>query len=128
MSDPQTAQSALVAGEIDYLESPAPDFLPILASTPGITLETHPAMGTMGIIQFNHLHPPFNNVKARRAMYYLINKADYLNTIAADPKLQTLCYSYFGCGVGLETDDGSEPHKGPTDHAKGNKPCQKGAE
>src|SRR3546814_10667535 len=86
MSDPQTAQSALVAGEIDYLENPAPDFLPILASTPGITLETHPAMGTMGIIQFNHLHPPFNNVKARRATYYLINHAEYLNTIAADRK------------------------------------------
>ncbi|HEY9566695.1 MAG TPA: ABC transporter substrate-binding protein [Thalassobaculum sp.] len=118
MSDPQTAQSALVAGEIDYLENPAPDFLPILASTPGITLETHPAMGTMGIIQFNHLHPPFNNVKARRAMYYLINNADYLNTIAADPKLQTLCYSYFGCGVAMETDAGSEPYKGPKDIAK----------
>src|SRR3546814_19800230 len=75
-------------------------------------------MGTMGIIQFNHLHPPFDNVKARRAMYYLINNADYLNTIAADPKLQTLCYSYFGCGVAMETDAGSEPYKGPKDIAK----------
>src|SRR3546814_17705139 len=74
-------------------------------------------MGTMGIIQFNHLHPPFNNVKARRALYYLINNADYLNTIAADPKLQTLCYSYFGCGVAMETDAGSEPYKGPKELA-----------
>src|SRR3546814_4813512 len=75
-------------------------------------------MGTMGIIQFNHLHPPFDNVKARRAMYYLINNADYLNTIAAEPKLQTPCDSYFGCGVAMETDAGSEPYKGPQDIAE----------
>jgi len=118
MSDPQTAQSALVAGEIDYLENPAPDFLPILEATPGIKLEVHPAAGTMGIIQLNHLHPPFNNAKARQALYYIINNADYLNTIAADPSLQTLCFSYFGCGVAMETDAGSEPYKGAKDYAK----------
>lgn len=118
LSDTQTAQSALVAGEIDYLENPAIDFLPILKATPGIRLESHPAMGTMGILQLNHLHPPFNNVKARQAMLYLINNADYLNTIAADRSLQTLCFSYFGCGVAMETDAGSEPFKGPKDYAK----------
>ena len=118
LSDPQTAQSALVAGEIDYLENPQLDFLPILESTPGIKIESHPAMGTMGILQLNHLHPPFNNVKARQAMLYIINNADYLNTIAADPKLQKLCFSYFGCDVGMETDAGSETYKGPKDYKK----------
>jgi peptide/nickel transport system substrate-binding protein len=118
LSDPQTAQAALMAGEIDYLENPQPDFLPILESNPDIKLDVHPAMGTMGILQLNHLHPPFNNVKARQAMLYLINNADFLNTIAADKKLQTLCYSYFGCGVAMETDAGSEPYKGPKDVKK----------
>jgi peptide/nickel transport system substrate-binding protein len=118
LSDPQTAQSALVAGEIDYLESPQHDFLPILESTPGIKVESHPAMGTMGILQLNHLHPPFNNVKARQAMFYILNNADYLNTIAADKKLQKLCFSYFGCDVAMETDAGSEVYKGPKDYKK----------
>jgi len=118
MADPQTAQSALVAGEIDYLENPAADFLPILKATPGIKLEVHPASGTMGIIQMNHLYPPFNNVKARQAMLYLISNADYVNTISPDKSLQTLCYSYFGCGVAMETDAGSEPYKGPKNIAK----------
>jgi peptide/nickel transport system substrate-binding protein len=118
MSDPQTAQAALAAGEIDYLENPAIDFLPILKATRGVALEVHPAMGTMGFIQLNHLHPPFNNVQARRAMYYLLSNADYLNTIAPDPSLQKLCFSYFGCGVAMETDAGSEPYKGPKDIAK----------
>lgn len=121
MSDPQTAQSALVAGEIDFLENPSTDFLPMLKATPGIAIATHPAMGTMGFIQLNHLHPPFNNVKARRAMYYILNHADYLNTISADKSLQTLCFSYFGCGVAMETDAGSEPYKGPKDYAMAEK-------
>jgi peptide/nickel transport system substrate-binding protein len=118
LADPQTAQSALVAGEIDYLENPQVDFLPILESTPGIKLESHPALGTMGILQLNHLHPPFNNVKARQAMLYIINNADYLNTIAADPKLQKLCFSFFGCDVDMETDAGGEIYKGPKDYKK----------
>ena len=118
LPDPQTAQAALVAGEIDYLENPQPDFLPMLESDPNIKLDVHPAMGTMGLVQLNHLHPPFNNVKARQAMLYIISNADYLNTIAADPKLQTLCYSYFGCGVAMETDAGSEPYKGAKDYKK----------
>ncbi|MCK6450235.1 MAG: ABC transporter substrate-binding protein [Alphaproteobacteria bacterium] len=118
LPDPQTAQSALVAGEIDYLENPQPDFLPILESTPGIKIESHPAMGTMGIVQLNHLHPPFNNVKARQAMYYILNNADYLNTIAANKDLQRLCFSYFGCGVEMETDAGSEAYKAAKDYKK----------
>ena len=118
LSDPQTAQAALVAGEIDYLENPQPDFLPILEGTPDVKLASHPATGTMGLIQLNHLHPPFNNVKARQAMFYLVNNADYLNTIAADPKLQKLCYSYFGCGTPVETDAGSEPYKAAKDYKK----------
>ncbi len=118
LSDPQTAQAALVAGEIDYLENPAVDFLPILESTPGIKLDSHPAAGTMGILQLNHLHPPFNNVKARQAMFYIIHNPDYLNTIAADKKLQTLCYSFFGCGVDMETDAGAEVYKAPKDYKK----------
>jgi peptide/nickel transport system substrate-binding protein len=118
MADPQTAQSALVAGEIDYLENPAPDFLPMLESTPGVKLAVHPAAGTQGILQLNHLHPPFNNVKARQAMFHIINMPDFLNTIAADKKLQTVCYSYMGCGVAMETDAGSEAYKAPKDYKK----------
>jgi len=95
LADPQTAQSALVAGEIDFLENPAVDFLQILKATPGVKLDSHPASGNMGIIQMNHLHPPFNNVKARQALLYLLSNADYLNTIASDKSLQTLCFSFF---------------------------------
>ncbi|MGE0723786.1 MAG: ABC transporter substrate-binding protein [Alphaproteobacteria bacterium] len=118
LPDPQTAQSALIAGEIDYLENPQIDFLPMLEASPGIKLVTHPAQGTMGLIQLNHLHPPFNNVKARQAMLHLVTMPDYLNTVVADRRLQTVCYSYFGCGTPMETDAGSEPYKAAKDPKK----------
>ncbi|BBK30634.1 peptide/nickel transport system substrate-binding protein [Stella humosa] len=118
MADPQTAQSALINGEIDYLENPQIDFLPMLESTPGVKLINHAAHGTMGQIVLNHLHPPFNNVKARQAMLSLINIPDYLNTVVADKKLQKLCYSYFGCGTPMETDAGAEPQKAAPDYKR----------
>ena len=111
LSDPQTQQAALVAGEIDFLEAPQVDFLPILEATPGITITAHPAAGAIGVIQLNHLHPPFDKVEARQAMLHILHMPDFLNTFIPDPKLQRLCYSYFGCGTPMETDAGAEPYK-----------------
>ena len=82
ISDPQTAMSALVNGEIDFWENPNIDFLPILEKAKGVKLDEDRRHGHQsGFIRLNHLHPPFNNMKARQAMYYLINKEDYLRTI-----------------------------------------------
>ena len=44
------------------------------------------------MIRLNHLHPPFNNIKARQAMYYLINQEDYLRAIIGDPKYYKVCH------------------------------------
>ncbi|BBK43628.1 ABC transporter substrate-binding protein [Allostella vacuolata] len=118
LADPQTAQAALAAGEIDYLENPQIDFLPILEATPGVKLDTHPAQGTQGIIQLNHLHPPFDNVKARQAMLHIVSNQDFLDTIAPDKRLQRPCFSYLGCGTPMETDAGSEPYRAPKDYRK----------
>ena len=39
------------------------------------------------MIRLNHLHPPFDNVKARQAMYHLINQEDFLRAIVGDPEV-----------------------------------------
>src|SRR2546423_565605 len=38
--------------------------------------------------------------------------------ISPDKSLQTLCFSFFGCGVAMETDAGSEAYKGAKNVAK----------
>ena len=108
ISDPQTAMSALVNGEIDFYENPNTDFLPLLAKARGVkVMKTGTISTALGMIRLNHLHPPFNNVKARQAMYYLINQEDFLRAIIGDPKYYRTCYGLLTCGGPYENDGGS---------------------
>ena len=108
ISDPQTAMSALVNGEIDFWENPNIDFLPILEKAKGVKLMKTGKFGTnAGLIRLNHLHPPFNNVKARQAMYHLINQEDFLRAIIGDPEYYHVCHGMITCGTPLASDAGS---------------------
>src|SRR5215216_4802026 len=108
ISDPQTAMSALVNGEIDFYEAPNTDFLPLLVKARGVKLmKTGTIDSTQGMIRLNHLHPPFNNVKARQAMYHLINQEDFLRAIVGDPKYYRVCHGLLTCGGPYENDGGS---------------------
>jgi peptide/nickel transport system substrate-binding protein len=59
------------------------------------------------MIRLNHLHPPFDNVKARQAMYYLINQEDFLRAIVGDPKYYHVCPGLLTCGGPYENDGGT---------------------
>ena len=60
------------------------------------------------MIRLNHLHPPFNNVKARQAMYHLINQEDFLRAVIGDPKYYSICHGLITCGTPLASDGGSQ--------------------
>lgn len=108
IADPQTAMSALVNGEIDFYEQPSIDFLPILQQARGVKLMKPGKLDTsFGLIRLNHLHPPFNNLKARQAMYYLVNQEDYLRTTVGDPEYYNVCHALIPCGSPLANDAGS---------------------
>lgn len=108
MPDPQTAMSALVNGEIDFWENPNTDFRPLLEKAKGVKLlKTGKIDGFQGMIRLNHLHPPFNNIKARQAMYYLINQEDFLRTIVGDPRYYRVCHGLLTCGTPYANDGGS---------------------
>jgi peptide/nickel transport system substrate-binding protein len=108
ISDPQTAMSALINGEIDFYENPNIDFLPILQKASGVKLlKTGKIDSTFGLIRLNHLHPPFNNIKARQAMYHLINQEDFLRAVIGDPEYYKVCHGLIVCGSPLENDGGS---------------------
>ena len=100
--------SALVNGEIDFWENPNIDFLPILEKAKGVKLLKTGNFGTnSGFIRLNHLHPPFNNVKARQAMYHLINQEDFLRAIIGNPDFYKVCHGMITCGTPLASDAGS---------------------
>jgi peptide/nickel transport system substrate-binding protein len=108
LSDQSTAHAALAAGEMDYFQSPQLDLFPLLESNPDVTVAFVDKLGSQGWLRPNHLHPPFDNVKARQALVWMVKQEDYMRAIAGDPKFWRTCGAYFVCGTPLETDAGSE--------------------
>ena len=66
----------------DWLESPSADQVPLLARNPGVTVEVREASGSIAILRFNHLHPPFDKQAVRRALLGAIDQADVMNAVA----------------------------------------------
>src|SRR6266446_7369363 len=106
--DTTTAAAALNAGEADWYEQPPADLLPVFASNKDITVATVDPLGNHGILRFNQLQPPFNNLKLREAVLNLVDQKDYMAAAAGDPKYWKTCVSLFGCGTPFETNAGAE--------------------
>ena len=116
--DSAIAAAALNAGEADIWEQLPPDLIPVLARNKDITVKNIDPLGSMGIIRFNFLNPPFNNEKMRQALLYMVNQQDYVIGIAGDAKNGHPCYSYFTCGTPLSSEVAAEPLKGKRDIEK----------
>ena len=104
----QTAASALMAGEVDFFEVPPIDILPTLTSSPGIKTEVFSKLGNVGQVRLNHLHPPFNNLAARKAAQLAINQEDIQRAAIGNPNYYRTCGSHFTCGSAMGVEDGSE--------------------
>jgi peptide/nickel transport system substrate-binding protein len=116
--DGATAAAALNAGEVDWWQMAPPDLVPLLTKNKDIKVENTDPMGSMGLLRFNQLHPPFDNPKMRQALLYLVNQQDYALAIAGDPKNGHPCPSFFSCGSPGESSVGSEILIGKRDLAK----------
>jgi peptide/nickel transport system substrate-binding protein len=115
--DYQTAVNALINGEIDYIEQPPHDFLPILKKARDVKVQNFNPLGFSGMLRMNWLHPPFNNVKVRQAVLLAVNQQDYLDAQIGDPEWYQPCKAFFICGTPLATDAGA-PAKPDLDKAK----------
>jgi peptide/nickel transport system substrate-binding protein len=113
--DAATAAAALNAGEVDWWEFFPPDLIPVLQKNRDIRVENIDPLGSMGVMRFNFLYPPFNNAKMRQALLYAVDQNDYALGIAGDPKNGRICYSYFTCGTPLSSEAGAEAMKGRRD-------------
>src|SRR5208283_5952570 len=73
-----------------------------------IVVATVDPLGNHGILRFNHIQPPFNNVKLREAVLNLVDQKDYMGAAAGDPKYWRTCAALFGCGTPFETKAGAD--------------------
>jgi peptide/nickel transport system substrate-binding protein len=106
MPDAQVQINALIAGEIDMVEAPPHDLLPILKADKNIELVDWNPLGHQFIIRFNHTVKPFDNPKIRLAALYAINQEDYLKATVGNPAYYKVCPAVFICGTPFASDAG----------------------
>ncbi len=106
--DDTTAVNALIAGEIDYYEQPANDFIPILSARPDLTVTVNDPIGNIGFARFNHLLPPFDDAAVRQAAIMAMKQEDYLASAFGDPDYWMTCYSVYPCGTPYASEIASE--------------------
>ncbi|MFC3123462.1 ABC transporter substrate-binding protein [Pseudoroseomonas globiformis] len=109
VGDPATAQSALMTGEVDWLEAPIADLLPSLARSRQVKIDRIHPSGQMGLMRLNCLQPPFDNPAIRRAMMLAVNQEDYMMAAGGDDRSGwTTCPSLFPRGTPYYTENAAE--------------------
>ena len=109
MPDAATAAAALQNGEVDWWESPISDLVPLLRKNRSIEVDIADPLGNIGSFRMNHLYPPFDNVKIRRAVLTALNQEDYMRALVGDDdKLWKPLPGYFTPGTPLYTEAGGD--------------------
>jgi peptide/nickel transport system substrate-binding protein len=106
IADAQTQVNALLNGEVDIIEQPPHDLLPLLAADKNIELFIWNPPGRQYAFRFNTLSKPFDNPKVRQAVAYALNQKDMLQSVIGDPEWFRECKSLFPCGSPLESTKG----------------------
>jgi peptide/nickel transport system substrate-binding protein len=84
--DPATAGNALMTGEVDWVEIPLPDLLPLLRRTRGVRADVLEKAGQILFLRPNHLIGPTNLVGVRKAMMAALSQKEMVDAvIGADP-------------------------------------------
>lgn len=117
MPDPATASTALQNGEVDWWENPISDLVPLLKRNRNINIDIADPFGNIGSFRMNHLQPPFNDVRARRAVLMAMSQEDYMRALVGDDTaLWKPLPSFFTPNTPLYTEKGGDILKGERDY------------
>ena len=96
MPDAATAANALMNGEVDWLDSPLPDLLPLLKARQGVVVEPIDLYGTLGSLRPNQLHGATANHGVLHAMLAAIDQVDVMTAVMGnDPSLYRAPVGFF---------------------------------
>jgi hypothetical protein len=112
--DQATAAAALQNGEVDWWESPITDLVPVLRRNRNVAVDIADPLGNLGCFRMNHLYPPFNDVRTRRAILMAMSQEDYMRALVGDDRaLWKPLPSFFTPATPFYTEEGGEILKGP---------------
>jgi peptide/nickel transport system substrate-binding protein len=112
--DQATAAAALQSGEVDWLEEPIPDLTAVFRKNRNLAVDVRDPTGNIATLFFNHLHPPFNDVRARRAFLMAISQKDYMQAyLGSDEKMWKPLPGFFAPGTPLYNEEGGDLVTGP---------------
>ncbi|MBV8335848.1 MAG: ABC transporter substrate-binding protein [Alphaproteobacteria bacterium] len=115
--DSFSAMAALRNGEIDWWELPPTDLVQPLTRDRDLTVIPQYATA-MGVMRFNHLHPPFHNVAVRRGLLGAVDQAEAMSAVAgADRTFWHDDVGLFPAGTPFANDVGIDVLRGPRDYA-----------
>ena len=115
--DPATASAALRTGEVDWVEWPLTDLLPMLKRSSGVTVKAI-NWPHLCVLAFNHLHPPFDNPRLRRALLPAVDQRAFVHAVLGDQtELARTPAGFFTEGTPMANKAGLEVLSGPRDLA-----------
>ena len=107
--DPATASSALINGEVDWIDQPLPDLLPLLRRSRGVNVEVLDPYGTFGAMRPNSMQGPTANPAIRRVMLAAIDQVACMTAAMGDDRsLFRAPVGYFLPGTPSANDAGME--------------------
>jgi peptide/nickel transport system substrate-binding protein len=106
LPDPQTQVNALENGEIDIVQAPPQDLLPVLAQDKKIKLFDGNPLGSQFEFRFNTLTRPFDDPRIRHAAMVAFGQEEFLKATIGDPKYYKVCKAPFVCGTSLGSEEG----------------------
>ena len=108
ISDQQQIANALLAGEIDYVEQPKHDLIPLYKKDKSIVVKDYNPLGNQYSFRLNWTQKPFDNEKVRQAVLYAFNQKDFLDGVIGNPEYYKECKALFVCGTTYATEKGME--------------------
>jgi peptide/nickel transport system substrate-binding protein len=119
LPDPATAAAALQSGEVDWWERPHPDLQPLLARARDIRREVSDTSGRLAVMRMNTLHPPFDDVRIRRAVRLSVAQEEYMRASRGDdPNDWALCRSLWPRHTPYHEDLGTAVMPGDLERAR----------
>lgn len=118
--DDSTSASALIAGEIDYMQYLPFDWLDKLGSNADLSIMSLSGVDMFqGNFRLNHASRPFVDPDVRRVLWQLVDQDEIMQAIGIPDRYRVkTCPSFWMCDTPLQSGAGTEPTKFSIDGAR----------